>query len=303
MDVFDKVAAGTINCLNDYPVTSVVEISNLIARCQGCVYMLGVGKSGNMAKHCSDLLKSISIRSFFLECNGLLHGDIGTISSSDIVIIYSKSGNTHEVLDVVPHIRYRTLNIIGVFCETETMLASYCNRVVCLPFSREVDGDISTIPTTSCVSQLFFSNMLVSLLKDRVNIAEYRSNHPAGSIGEKLTNVADVLVTDVPRSLFVDRIPLRDVLLLMTEKCMGCCFFVDEDDHLVGIMTDGDIRRLLTKDIERHYIDSTEVNTKFEYETDVRKMIEDIDFKHSVLPVIVDGRLVGAIVNGVSRVS
>jgi len=300
MDVFDKVIEGTLSCTKGYPIASVVKISNVIAKCQGCIYFLGVGKSGNMAKHCSDLLKSISIKSFFLDCNGLLHGDIGVIGSSDVVVIYSKSGATREVLDVVPHIRLRTQNIVGVFCETGASLASYCSQVVHLPFSGEVGGDISIIPTTSCTSQIIFSNILVSLLKDKVHITEYRANHPAGTIGENLKTIEDVLVTDIPKVLLADRMPLKDVLLSMTEKCFGCCFFVDSDEKLLGIITDGDIRRLLIENTTRQHLNANEVNTDFQYETNLQKTMAAICSKHTVLPVVNDGHLIGAIINVMS---
>jgi arabinose-5-phosphate isomerase len=122
-----------------------------------------------------------------------------------------------------------------------------------LPFNKEISGKINKIPTNSCMSQLIFSNILVSLLKRNINLDEYIINHSAGNIGNDLLKIKDVLITKFPKILLEKEVKITKVLIEMTKYKIGCCFFVNKKDKLLGIMTDGDLRRLLiTKKIYQY---------------------------------------------------
>ena len=136
----------------------------------GILYFCGVGKSGNIAKHCCDLLKSISIKGIFLETVNALHGDIGMMDSNDTVIMFSKSGNTKELMEIIPYMKMRKSYIIGICCDSESLFKTECDLTIETPFVQEISGEINKIPTNSCMSHLLFINVLVSILKQNITI-------------------------------------------------------------------------------------------------------------------------------------
>lgn len=272
----------------------VRTIAELIATAKGNVICTGVGKSANLAKHCSDLLKSISVPCFFLDCGNSLHGDIGVLQTSDVVLMFSKSGQTPELLELIPLLKQRRCTVVGVCCDTHSAFATQCDVVYEAPFQREISGDISTIPTNSCIAQLIFCNLLVTALKNAITNSDYKTNHPAGNIGQRLKTIKDVLYTAFPRVVLDPDGYLSDVLLQMTEHRIGCCFFVDKQDRLLGILTDGDIRRLLLANRNQTQITTQDINPDFAYETDLSKLLQDC-VHQTYFPVLANSKLVGVV--------
>ncbi len=260
------------------------------------VYFCGIGKSDNIANHCANLLKSISINSFYLNAINALHGDIGTIRENNLVILFSKSGNTSELIQLVPFLKERKCYIIGVCCDDKSKFNEICDKTIKLPFKNEIEGEINKIPTNSYMSQLLFCNILVSLLKSELNLDEYKENHPAGNIGKNLRKIKDCLIYDYPKFILKDSMKLHDIFLEMTKYKIGCSFFVDENDELLGILTDGDIRRLLIKDEDKKLINIDDINKKFYFEIDDDKYIFECK-KINYIPIIKNKKLFGIINN------
>lgn len=308
-DLISSIKKEAIFQLNYFPEEEIDMIIDLLKNHFYNIYFTGIGKSENIAIHCANLLKCIGINAFYLNCSNSLHGDIGTVSSNDIVFLFSKSGNTKELLQLLDFLNKRKCYNIGICCNKNNKLQDSCNKVIVLPLNNEIQGNIQTIPTNSYMAQMFFCNILVTKLSKIINISieQYKNNHPAGNIGNKLKTINDVLIYEFPRimidesnsNVFIKKtcIYLNDIMLEMTRYSIGCCFFINNDNKLLGLLTDGDIRRLLltNKGIDKINIDH--INTKYHYEMNGSKLLIDIkDGKKSkFIPLIVYDKLIGII--------
>lgn len=269
------------------------EINNLVEviKQKNNIYFTGIGKSENIAKHCADLLKSISINAFYINSTNALHGDIGTINENDMVFLFSKSGNTEELTNLIPFLKLRKCYIVGICCDKNSKFIELCDLTINLPFHNEILGNINKIPTNSCMSQLLFCNILVSKLKENITIEKYKENHPYGIIGNKLKKIKDCIINEFPKIIFNKEIKLNEILLEMTKYKIGCCFFVNKNNELLGILTDGDIRRLLLKNENKKIINIDDINTNYYYEDDLEKFLFECK-KYNYVPILDNGKLI-----------
>lgn len=281
--------------INNFDEDSFIEIVDLIKSYKNHnIFTFGVGKSGNISQHFSDLLKSISYNAFNLNTTNALHGDVGSITSSDLVILFSKSGNTKELIELFPYLKSRKCKLIGIVCDINSKFVEHCDKVILTPFKGELSGDINSIPTNSIMSQLLFINVTVSILKNDLKVEEYSHNHPAGSIGKNLKKIKEIMLTEFPKICVEDvqQMTNHNVLLEMTKYKMGCCFFVNGSNEFVGIITDGDIRRYLINNEFNEFKIEDHINENCLYESDVNKYVKNCAKKQYV-PVIIDKCLIG----------
>lgn len=290
--ILDNIINDTMYILHNYKLDNIILLKQKIEKTKKNIYFIGVGKSGNMAKHICDLLKCLSINAFYLDFNNLLHGDIGNISNN-IIIMFSNSGNTKELINIIPYFKKRKCYLVGIY-NNNGLLTKYMDFNVILPFKNEIIGNINIIPTNSCLSQLLFGNILVSLLKNNITIDTYANNHPAGNIGKKLLKIKDVIIKNFPKIILNDKIELNKILLEMTKYKIGCCFFVNNMDQLLGIMTDGDIRRLILKNNDIKYITIKDINSNHYYETNLNKYIKKCK-KYNYIPILDNNIIIGLI--------
>ena len=278
--------------INNFSLHEIEQLANTVEITKGNIYFCGVGKSGNMAKHCCDLFKCISFTSFYLDISNLTHGDMGVLNMNDLILTFSNSGNTSEIIKKIPLFKRKKVKIIGICCNRESLFNDLCDQTIIIPFNKEIEGNINKIPTNSTMSQLIFSNILVSLLKFNVNLDEYKQNHMEGTIAQELLTINDILIMEYPKIVFKERIRLNKILLTMTEHKIGCCFFVNDGNELLGILTDGDIRRLiLINNIE--FITIKNINTNYYYSTDGNKFINKIKYKNTFIPLLKDKKIFG----------
>jgi len=316
------------NLIQKFPEQDILKLKKDIITSQNNIYILGVGKSETISLHLTNLLKSIGIKVFNLNVLNALHGDIGTLNENDLVIMFSKSGNTFELLELSKFIKKKKCKIWGICCEFESLFNKICVEVIVLPLIKELEGKtIKTLPTNSCLVQIIFSNILTILIEKEISLTleGYRNNHPAGSIGNKLKKIKDIIIYNFPIINIKDilqveqgetkqneqvetkqneqdytkkEILLQEVLLQMTQYSIGCCFFINEQKELVGVLSDGDIRRLLLNDMEKKYISINDINTDFYYETDMNKLVSDITLikRKKFIPILSnDMRMIGII--------
>ena len=293
LTIFDEIKKEFFYQINNFNLNDINKLSNIILNTSGNIYFIGVGKSGNMSKHCSDLLKSVSIKSIYLEYTNLLHGDLGVINDNDLVILFSNSGNTSELVNIIKYINCKK---IGICANSESKFNELCDEIFIIPFQNEISGKIDKIPTNSCMSQLLFSNLLVSNLKNNIDLENYKMNHPMGQIGKNLLKIKDVLITEYPKLILDGKIELSKILLEMTKYKIGCCFFVNENDELIGILTDGDIRRILIDNPKINIICEENINKDYYYETDMEKSVCDCK-KIIYLPILKDKKIIGLVNN------
>lgn len=225
------------------------QLLEILKECKGLIILTGVGKSALVAEKVAQTLTSTGSRAFFLSATNAMHGDLGIVSKDDVFLMFSKSGETDELLQIVPFLRNRGIKPIAIVNNAKSRLAKACEVCVVLPMEKEL-CPFDMVPTTSVVTQMIFGDVLAIALMMHKNFSllEYASNHPAGKIGRQLTlRVKDLMLkgNDVPIAKPKDK--LVDTLVELSNKRCGCVMIVDSDMKLLGIFTDGDLRRSLQK--------------------------------------------------------
>jgi len=288
--------------LENFNMKEIDYLVDMIKNLNSNIFFMGVGKSGNLAKHCCDLLKSISLNTFYLDTLNSIHGDFGALKENDILFMFSKSGNTKELVELIPLFKNKKVFIIGICCNASSKFSKLCDYNVKLPHISEISGEINKIPTNSCLSQLLFSNIIVSKMKDRITLTDYKNNHPAGSIGNELKKIGEIMIEDFPKIILTEEhqeepILILDIISLMNTKKIGCCFFVNDKDELIGITTDGDLRRnILKKNMKSFYILKSEINTDFYSVTNHDELFININKNFSYIPIVnEDKKMLGVV--------
>ena len=296
--ILTQIKNECIYQLNNFSLLDIEKLKNKIidTNKNNNIYFTGIGKSENIAIHTSNLLKSLNYKVFYLNACNSLHGDLGILQENDLIILYSKSGNTKELINIIPYLKTKKVIIYGICCNKNSEFLKLCDEIIILPFKQEIQCNINTIPTNSYMSFLFFTNFLVSSLCQNLTIDSYRYNHPAGDIGKNLLKISDVIIHNFPKIIMKGDIELTIILLEMTKLKIGCCFFVDENNILLGLLTDGDIRRILLKNINFKYVSLNNINTNFYYETDKNKFIKDCK-KIGFIAILEDKKIIGVVKN------
>ena len=218
--------------------------------CKGVVFFSGVGKSGFIAQKISMTLVSTGTKAVFLNPTDALHGDIGILSEEDMLILFSKSGSTEELLRLVPYARAKGAKLVSVTSIKGSKLDKACDFAVTLPLQREL-CPFDLAPVTSTAIQMLFGDTVAIALMQAKNLTkdQYAMNHPAGRIGKRLIlRVCDVAKqNDIP--LVTGDNKVMDILVELSSKGKGCVLVVEslESKKLLGTFTDGDLRRSLQK--------------------------------------------------------
>lgn len=216
-------------------------------RTPGLIVFTGVGKSGIIAEKIAMTLISTGTKALYLPPTNFLHGDIGILSSEDMLVLISRSGETEELLNLVPFARMRNARLLGIVSNPQSRLAKLCDEFVNLPVEKEL-CPFDLAPTTSTAVQLLFGDLLaVSLMRlKQFDLSSYALNHPSGSIGKKMSvKVSDIMFKDGQVPLCSPQDKLIDVLVELSNKKCGALLITDPQGELLGIFTDGDLRRAL----------------------------------------------------------
>lgn len=287
--------------INNFNINDIYKLAEIIKKSLGNIYLCGVGKSGNIAKHCCDLFKCISYSSFYFDILNSTHGDIGTLKNKDIILLFSNSGDTSEIINIIPLFKEIGCKIIGICSNKNSKFSELCDENLIIPFNKEISGIINKIPTNSCMSQLIFSNILVSILKENISQNKYKQNHLGGIIGKSLLKIKDCLTTEFPKIIIDENNKYPDILNILIEINkyeMEICCFINKDNKLIGILTEGDIRRELINNnlvINNINIDKI-INKNYLFETDPEKYV--INCKQiglGYLPLIINNKLKGIV--------
>lgn len=224
-------------------------IAERILHCQGRVVVTGVGKSGIIGRKISATLASTGTPSIFLHPTEGLHGDLGMVTEGDLVLALSKSGESEEVLNILPSVKRIGAKIIAFTGNAKSSLAVKADWHFCIGDVKEA-CPLGLAPTTSTTLMLALGDALaIAVLKARNFSAEHFAVfHPGGSLGKRLLlTVKLVLEMTGKNPVLPETASVRDAIFLMTETGMGAANVVNHEGKLAGIMTDGDIRRYLTK--------------------------------------------------------
>lgn len=219
------------------------RLVDYILKLKGRVILVGMGKSGYIARKVAASLASTGTPAFYIHPGEASHGDLGMITENDMVIMVSNSGETKELFDTINYCKRYNVKIAGITMRPESTLAQNSDFLLLLPKQKE-SSNIAA-PTTSALMTLSLGDSLVTALHEARGFSseDFRVFHPGGKIGANLLKVKDLMRTGgkLP-SVQLDE-PFIDVIVTMNEKCLGCAIVVESDNSVAGIVTDGDLRR------------------------------------------------------------
>ena len=289
MDIIKSIKEEINYNLDNLDLEKIVFIKDLILNNNNNnIYFSGIGKCETIAIHISNLLKSLSYKSFYINVQNSSHGDIGVLDENSIVILFSKSGNTQELINFIEIAKLKKTKIISVTCNNESKIKNKSDFHYYLPLKTELNYGIINIPTNSCILMLIFCNILVKLL-DNINIEDYKINHIGGSIGNELKKIKNIMEINYPRFVYDKNLKIMDIVLKMTEKKIGLAVINDINGKIIGIITDGDIRRFFINYNKIEYLKEEYINKDFFKYNDKELIIKDIKnnlLKHKYIPIL-----------------
>jgi arabinose-5-phosphate isomerase len=215
-----------------------------LAETTGRVVVTGMGKSGHIARKIAATLASTGTPALFVHPAEASHGDLGMIQSADAILALSNSGETPELSDVVAYSRRFAIPLIAIVGRAQSAIAEAADVVLLLPKAEEA-CPMGLAPTTSTTMMLGLGDALAIALLERRGFSadDFRVLHPGGRLGTKLLRVSDLMHKGEAIPLTRPETVMAETILIMTEKRLGCVGIVDGDGRLVGIITDGDLRR------------------------------------------------------------
>ncbi len=240
-----------------------VHACRLMLACKGRVVVTGMGKSGHIAGKIAATLASTGTPAFFVHPGEASHGDLGMITSQDVVLALSNSGETEEIVTILPIIKRLGVPLIAMTGHPESTLAKLASAHLNVAVEQEA-CPLGLAPTASTTAALVMGDALaVSLLESRgFTRADFAMSHPGGSLGKRLLmRVGDLMHRDDAVPAVSRDARVADVLLEMTGKKLGMTAVVDDQRNVAGIFTDGDLRRMLEKNLDVHDTAVTEVMT------------------------------------------
>lgn len=248
-ELLDKQRESTSHFFASLDLSKIQDLLDFLLQKEGTLFFSGVGKSGFIAKKIAFTMISTGTEAFYISPTDALHGDLGMVSSQDTFFMLSRSGESDELLHLVPAIKNKGACLVGIVCNPNSRLAAVCDFLITLPLLSEL-CPFDMAPTTSTVAQLLFGDLLtVALMRHKgFSLEAYALNHPSGRIGKRmLLKVKDVMVKGekIPQCYPEDS--LKEILVELSDKRCGCVLVVDQHHHLKGIFTDGDLRRALQK--------------------------------------------------------
>ena len=243
--------------LKNYINKDFEEIVNVIFRCKGRLIFTGIGKSGHISKKISATLSSTGTSSFFMHSTEAFHGDLGMIQKDDIVVAISYSGETEDLLKTIPIIKKLGCIVIGVSGDAKSTLSNISDYHQLIKVEKEA-CPLDLAPTSSATATLVWGDALAISLMKKKNFRpeDFAKSHPGGTLGKRLLlSAKDVMISgeEIPISKF-DELS-KDVIKTISEKGLGVTFVTSESKEVVGIITDGDIRRAIDK--SNYFFDMT----------------------------------------------
>ena len=218
---------------------------DLLSKCQSKVILCGVGKSGLIASKISATLSSVGTSSFALSASDSSHGDLGSISKKDILILLSYSGNTNELMNLIQYVNRNRIKLIGVMSKKNSILYKNSDIKLLLPEVKESGHGI--VPTSSTAAQLALGDALaISLMvKKKFSKLDFKKYHPSGNIGKKLRTVEDLMLTGSKIPFINEDKKIEKVIKLINKKKLGVAIIRNKKLETSGIFTDGDIKRTI----------------------------------------------------------
>tara|TARA_B100001057_G_C22712935_1_gene896556 strand:- start:58 stop:1026 length:969 start_codon:yes stop_codon:yes gene_type:complete len=233
--------------LKSYLGNSFHEAVQMISKCQSKVVLCGVGKSGLIASKISATLSSVGTPSFIISAGNSSHGDLGSVTKKDILILISYSGNTEELKNIIQYANRNRIKLIGIMSKKNSILYKNSNIRILLPEVKESGYGI--VPTSSTTIQLAVGDAIAIALmyEKRFSKLDFKKFHPSGSLGKKLRTVEDLMLVKNKIPFIDEHTNLKSAIKLINLKKLGVAIVRNQKKETVGIFTDGDIKRTLEK--------------------------------------------------------
>ena len=259
-----RIEAKAVLALEDRVDENFYRAVDTILKSKGRVIVSGIGKSGIVAKKIASTLSSTGTPSLFLHLAEGLHGDIGTVKKEDVVICVSKSGSSDEFHLVLPVFRRIGIPIIALTGDKSSLLAKFSDIIIDVSVDEEAcPNDLA--PTTSSTAALVMGDALAVALMHKREFSEddFAFLHPGGTLGKRLTlKVEDIMFKGDFIPVVYENASFKEVVLEMNSKRFGCTCVLDGQDCLEGIITDGDLKRVLEKNIDFSDLKAKDIMTK-----------------------------------------
>jgi arabinose-5-phosphate isomerase len=297
-----RLEASSIDAAADRLDAASVDVAlRLISDCEGKVIVTGVGKSGVIAQKIAQTLTSTGTVGIFVHPSDALHGSLGVVKDGDVIIALSNSGETDEILAIMPTLKQRQVSVIAIVGNVDSSLARQSDVVLDASVDKEA-CPLNLAPTTSTTVALAIGDALaMTVMESRGLTAEdFAANHPAGRLGKRLTLTVESLMHDSP-NVAADAGWL-EVVKEVSKHSLGAVNVVDNSGKLVGIVTDGDLRRTIEKTDPSEFgsLNAAAMMTPDPITAspemlayDALQLMENRPSQISVLPVVADGKCVG----------
>ncbi|RXJ71921.1 D-arabinose 5-phosphate isomerase [Veronia nyctiphanis] len=260
---FDFIGAGkrvvtteleAVRLLEQYVDDSFALACQLILDCQGKVVVMGMGKSGHIGNKIAATLASTGTPAFFVHPGEASHGDLGMIEPGDVVLAISNSGEASEILTLLPVVKRRGIQLVSITGNPSSTMAQLAKAHLCIKVGKEA-CPIGLAPTSSTTATLVMGDAIaVALMQARGFTADdFALSHPGGALGRKLLlHISDVMHSGDDLPMVKQQATVTEALVEMTQKCLGMTAIVDNQQNLMGIFTDGDLRRLIERKVDLH---------------------------------------------------
>ncbi len=239
-----RLEAGGLEALADALDARFSAAVDMLAAADGRIIVSGMGKSGQIGRKIASTLASVGRPALFVHPAEASHGDLGMIAPGDAVLALSNSGETEELTDLINHAKRFAIPLIAITGAADSTLAQAADLVLVLPGEAEA-CPFGLAPTTSTTMALALGDALAVALIERMGFSEtdFHALHPGGKLGRKLLRVADLMHGHDELPVTGPQTTMADALIVMTQKRFGCVGVVDHAGRLIGIVTDGDLRR------------------------------------------------------------
>ena len=223
------------------------ETIDVISKCQSKVILCGVGKSGLIASKISATLSSVGVPSFTVSASNSSHGDLGSISKKDILILISYSGNTDELRNLIQYANRNRVKLIGIMSKKNSILFKNSNIKLLIPEVKESGHGI--VPTSSTTAQLAIGDAIaISLMfQNKFSKLDFKKFHPSGNLGKKLRTVEDLMLVDNKIPFINENSTIHKTIKIINSKKLGVVIIRNKKKETTGIFTDGDIKRTIQK--------------------------------------------------------
>ena len=233
-----------------------------ISKCQSKVILCGVGKSGLIAAKISATLSSVGTPSFSLSANDCSHGDLGSISKKDVLILLSYSGSTEELKNIIKYANRNKITLIGIMSKKNSILYKASDIKLLIP--EVIEAGLGIVPTSSTINQLSIGDALAVATLNNKNISkkDFKKFHPSGNLGAKLKTVEDIMLIKDKVPFISENSNMKIALKILTQKKLGTLIVKNKKGYTTGIITDGQIRKIGQKTQNLHNLKVRQVMTK-----------------------------------------